>query len=207
MAGPMWARWFFAALFAVLGVCCAVRLVLAVRGQRHVVGTPDTETAHILMSAGMTAMFLPVATPVPPAWWAAAFGVDAAWLLLRLARSGRPLVPGGAVAEHAVPALVMAVVMAGMFAAMPADALSGSGVDHAGHLASTHPWFAVLGWLAVGWFLVHTARVAVHGFRPHTGGSPAGAAAPALTRAAAALSRPLGMSMGVGMAYMLLTML
>ncbi|MCW2720395.1 DUF5134 domain-containing protein [Pseudonocardia sp.] len=210
MAGPMWARWLFAALFAVLGVCCAVRLALVVRRQRHGAGTPDTETAHILMAAGMTAMFLPVATPVPPSWWASAFAVDAAWLGLRLARPRRDLrAPSAALLEH----VVAAAVMAGMFAAMPSDALSGSGLDHAGHLSSTHEWFAVLGWLAVVYFLARTAWAAVQGFLPHriedapdvvAGMTGSGAV---VTRAAAALTRPLRLIMGVGMAYMLLTML
>jgi hypothetical protein len=217
MAGPVWARWVFALLFAGVGVFCAVRL-LADRGAPRAVRRPErhtTDAAHLLMAAGMTVMFIPVATPVPPMWWAVVFAVDSAWLglrLLGLSRDGAGSAAGPPHGRaHLLSHLSVAVAMAYMFAVMPADGLAGSGLSHTGHLSASNAGFAVLGWLAVAYFLGHAVccgiRVAVPGSQPGTAARDRAASGGAAGLAMAHGNLTLGLVMGLGMSYMLMTML
>ena len=213
MTGPTWARWVFALVFAGMAGYCVARL-LAARLLASAARTADesaADSAHLLMAAGMTVMFLPVATPVPPVWWAVGFGLHSAWLAVRLgwpARTARSLtgLPRGR--AHLITHLLASVVMSAMFAVLPADGLSGSGVSHAGHLAASSAVFAVAGWLSAAYFLGHALHCGVRVAVPRDSGPP-GASEPANGVLAVTLGTdlPLRLVMGVGMSYMLLTML
>jgi hypothetical protein len=216
MTGPTWARWAFALIFIGMGAYCGARL-WATRRTDGVAGGPGgraADSAHLVMAAGMVVMFLPVATPVPPRWWAVAFGLHAAWLAVRAAwPPGASRSWAGMPREraHLVTHVLASAVMCAMFAVLPADGLSGAGVSHAGHLAAASTAFAVAGWLSAAYFLGHAlhcgVRVAVP--RPpgaaHRVGTASGRGELALPLAGTDL--PLRLVMGVGMSYMLLTML
>jgi hypothetical protein len=220
MAGPIWARWVFALLFAGVGVCCVARLLAARRVPGATAGgdDPSMKVAELLMAVGMTAMFLPVATPIPPRWWAAVFAADTAWLGFRILRPPRDagaftVGRGGLLRgrSHVVTHVLAGLTMACMFAALPADGLSGSGLSHIGHLSASSAVFAVVGWLAAAYFLGHAVwcgiRVAVSA--PEHSPGALGGAAPrgVVTLVGAQMSRPLGLIMDIGMSYMLMTML
>ncbi|HEX4246625.1 MAG TPA: DUF5134 domain-containing protein [Pseudonocardia sp.] len=219
MAGPDWARWVFALVFAAIGVHCAVRLG-AHRASRTALssGERTVAAAHLVMAAGMTVMFVPVATPVPPVWWAWGFGVHTAWLGVHIVRSAPPHTAGGGVLAgrgHLLSHVLAAAVMTFLFAAMPADALSGAGISHAGHLAATSAVFAVVGWLAAAYFLVDMVHAGVrvaaappgqHALGPAPG-APTARPGGVLGLLTARADLPLRVVMGLGMSYMLLTML
>jgi Domain of unknown function (DUF5134) len=225
MAGPNWARWVFALLFAAIAVHCALRLLLAHRSPSGTALSPIERTvvvAHLAMAAGMTVMFAPVATPVAPSWWAWGFGAHTAWLATRVPGPARDRTRhGGGLSgrAHLLTHVLAAGVMTYLFAAMPADGLSGTGISHAGHLAAASTVFAVFGWLAATYFLTDTVwsgiRIATHAPRPpHSGaGAPAplgrrsGVLARAVAAATGGVDGPLRLVMGLGMSYMLLTML
>ncbi|MBV9315808.1 MAG: DUF5134 domain-containing protein [Pseudonocardia sp.] len=211
MTGPEWARWMFALLFGCLGVgclACWVKTVQASRGAdpaREPICPMDT-SAHVLMAAGMVVMFLPAATSIPPLWWAVAFGLHSLWLAARTLRktrttsgqpAGWPLGARRAEGLHLGGHTLAGAVMAFMFAVMPPNALSGVGQVHAGHLA-TNTVVAIVGWSSAAYFLAYGLRC---GIRVATASSRI--AAPRGTHTELSLR----MVMGVGMSYMLLTML
>jgi hypothetical protein len=110
--------------------------------------------------------------------------------------------------------VVAGVVMAGMFATLPADGLSGSGESHAGHLAASSSVFAVAGWLALAYFLGQAAVCGVGVAVPRHEPEPAcprrrdsALAACVGVLTAARVDLPVRLFMGLGMSYMLLTML
>jgi hypothetical protein len=215
MTGPLWARWIFGLLSLGSAVCSAVRLWLDRRGAgtRLTADERAATSAHLLMGAGMGVMFLPVATPIPSLWWAVFFGVHSAWLVPRFAAAG----PGSLLRSgraHLGAHVVAGVVMAAMFAALPAGGLSGSGESHAGHLAASSPVFAVAGWLALAYFLGQAAVCGVGVAVPRHEPEPAcprrrdsALAACVGVLTAARVDLPVRLFMGLGMSYMLLTML
>jgi hypothetical protein len=220
MAGPIWARWVFALVFAGMAVYCVTRLLVARRLSiaAHTADERAADSAHLLMAAGMIVMFLPVPTPIPPLWWAAGFGLHSAWLAGRTVRPARaaPSLIGMLWGRaHLITHVLAGAVMTYMFAALPADGLSGAGLSHAGHLAGSSSVFAVAGWLAAAYFLVHATRCGVRVAMPEpsraptrSGGheareSPGGVLALALAHT----DTPLRLVKGLGMSYMLLTML
>jgi hypothetical protein len=198
MSGPLWVRWTFAALFGILALHCARRLV-PTAGPHVVWGAPcrapdrAADVSHMTMSAGMVVMFLPVATPLAPSWWAVLFGGQSVWWVFR-AIGSRGLDTGRG--SH----LVASVVMAGMFAALPAAGLSGT-AEHAGHLSASSPLLAIAGWVATAYFLGQALVCGLRVATPHPG-----APAPR-TPVAGADTVPVRLLMGLGMSYMLLTML
>jgi len=183
MSAALLARWAFALLFGALAVrhvACAPRPAWFGAPRRF--GDPRCAWSHALTAAGMVAMFLPLARPVPHWWWAAGFALNAAWLAGRIALGS----DRGALLVRAAEATVMSV----MFAVMPAALAE----PHAGHLAAARPAFAVLGWLAAAGFLAHALRCGVRvaaGAADRAGGTEGAAR----------------MVMSVGMTYMLLAML
>ncbi len=219
MSGPIWARWVFALLFARVEVCCVARLLAARRVPGATTGGDDrsTNVAELLMAAGMTAMFLPVATPIPPRWWAVVFAADTAWLAFRILRPPRDagaftVSRGGLLRgrSHVVTHVLAGLTMVAMFAALPPDGLSGSGLSHIGHLSASAA-FAVVGWLAAAYFLGHAMWCGIQvtvSAPQHSPGAP-GRASPngVVTLLGAQVSGPLGLIMGIGMSYMLMTML
>jgi hypothetical protein len=220
MAGPIWARWAFVLVFAAIGAHCTLRLLLAHRatGATLSPGERGIAVAHLAMAAGMTVMFAPLATPIPPAWWAVGFGMHTAWLGIRSVRHAAVGVPARGMREdrgHLLSHVLAGVVMTYMFAVMPADALLGTSLSHAGHLAATSPVFAVLGWVAAVYFLVDTVRSGVRVAaeppnRPPRVGAPHRSAVRPTGVLAVLIPHgepSLRLLMGLGMSYMLLTML
>jgi hypothetical protein len=192
MTGPLWPRLAFGLLFGALAVRhlnCAPRPAWLGTPRRF--GDPRCAWSHALMAAGMVAMFLPGADPLPGWCWTAAFAANAGWL-------GTRIVTGPDRGPLLAPATA-AAVMSAMFALMPA-ASSGprpgqlAATAHAGHLAAANPAFAVLGWLAAVGFLAYALRCGVR----------VAAAAPGRHGAAEGTAR---LVMGLGMTYMLLGML
>jgi hypothetical protein len=201
VSGPLWVRWVFALLFTVLAGHCALRLGRRARGGAPCpAGERSADLTHLTMSAVMVVMFLPLPSPVAPVWWAVLFGAQSLWWASRL-------VPRPATGEHPLAHLVASVVMTGMFAVLPADGLAGPGspVDavagHAGHLSASSPVLALAGWVATAYFLGQTLVCGVRVAAPHPEPPAAGRVMPGSG------SVPVRLLMGLGMSYMLLTML
>jgi hypothetical protein len=222
MTGPVWVRWLFAVVFGVLALASAARWVASRRGGRAGRAFDQASvTAHGLGAVGMAVMFVPVATPFPPLWWAAVFGAHSAWLARhgcgRRGAAGVPATPASQRSRlftHVCSGLVMAL----MFAVMPRNGLSGSGLAHAGHLAAASPVFAAIGWAAAVYFLAHALRcgfrvvvdpVASPRIQPASSEASPGASSGAQSLAIAGhhAELPVRLVMGLGMFYMLLTML
>jgi hypothetical protein len=212
MTGPTWARWAFALIFAGMAVYCGARLLTDRRSAGAARGPDEraADSAHLLMASGMAVMFLPVATPAPPLWWAVGFGLHGAWLAARVgwpAWASRSLTGVLRGRGHLITHLLASAVMCVMFAVLPADGLSGSGVSHAGHLAASSTAFAVAGWLSAAYFLGHALHCGVRVAVPRHPATPQASGHGALALTLAGTDLPLRLVMGVGMSYMLLTML
>lgn len=180
MAGPEWARWAFALLFAVVGLCFLYRLVVANESAGRARWSLDAH--HVLMAGGMTAMFLPIGNIGPQQIWAALFVADAGWVGLQLMRRA-------ADASHLVNHLLASVAMVYMFIAMLNH--TGSGVGHQIALAQ-------LGWLLAAYFLGYTVWAGLR---------LAGPDMASIIRGGGRIGGSLQLVMGVGMSYMLLTAL
>jgi hypothetical protein len=203
MTGPLWARWLFVLLFAATGIYCMVRLLL-VRRMQFAGRTPDNASAdfaHLLMSAGMIVMFAPMPTPIPPGVWSVGFGAHSAWLLgsrlvwpfrNEVARLGRMRDKA-----HLITHVAAGAVMAYAFAIMPADMWATSDQSHLAHYAESRV-FPVVGWLATAYFFGHAMRCGIHVAVPEPMRRRVGVHGPEAS---------MRMVMGLGMSYMLLTML
>jgi hypothetical protein len=206
MAGPLWARWLFALLFAAIGIYCMVRLLLVRRTSPAGRTADDTaaDFAHLLMSSGMIVMFapIPIPTPLPPGLWSVGFGAHSAWLLgsrvlwpFRTEAAGLAGLRGK---PHLITHVVAGAVMAYAFAIMPADMLATSGQSHLAHQSESSVVFPVVGWLATAYFFGHAMRCGIHVAVPEPMRRRVGVHGPEAS---------MRMVMGLGMSYMLLTML
>jgi hypothetical protein len=224
MAGPAWLDAVFGALFALLALYFAVRLIASR-------GTPGAdragELAHLLMSVGMAAMFLPAFDPLPQPVWLAVFVLNAAWLATSLLRAD-PTCPHETRAHQAhlvVSSGAMAYMVAIMSPAAPAPAVamaaSSSGPALLAHDHGGGGGLAGIISLALGaYFVLHAVwsagRVArgratepaVPAVPAPVGPAPAG---PVLVAPQGLLHSPrltgsCHVVMGLGMGYMLLAM-
>jgi hypothetical protein len=215
MAGPLWARWVFAVLFAATGVFCLARVFVAWRAPSttKISDGVATDTAHLLMALGMFVMFVPLPTPIPPAYWAGVIGTHSVWLCSHLFRTFRneardvmSLLRKAHLGTH----IVAGAVMAYFFSTLPADGLSGSDQAHLSHIVESNVVFTTVGWLAAMYFVGHAMRCGIRIVVPvpvrarPRGHEPTGGVA---TCPAAQTDLSLGLVTALGMSYMLLTML
>jgi hypothetical protein len=194
------------------------------------------DSSRGVMSLGMVAMMLPWIDPLPRVGWQLLFGVAAGYIAVRLIRRGlratrlspaEPM-PG----HHELHLLVGGVAMMYMFAVMPAGPDPGAGVPQntgagvpqdmdAGvphHMDMAPLGFSGLAlpfltWIFVGYFVIFVVRLAVRLAVPVNmlAGMAAGPALPGGgPRGVVVSPHLLGSTevvMGIGMSYMLLTML
>lgn len=236
MSGQLWLRWAFALISVGVAAHCGVRLMsdgrITLFGglSGHGFGTGEGscpvsdrpgDLAHLMMSLGMVAMFLPLPIPLAPSWWAVLFGTQTALLLVRSVIPGSESTKGSG--RRRIPNvhgcgshLVASAAMSGMFAVLPPDGLSGRAVAHAGHLSASSPAVAMVGWAALIYFLAEALICGVRVSTPAPGAvTPVDvgiATAHAAGRAEVDQIRDGGsgavrLLMSVGMSYMLLTML
>lgn len=179
MAGPTWAGWAFALLFALVGLWFVVRLRVAWQADGRIRWSLDAH--HVLMAAGMTVMFLPSGHQFLPPVVALLFVADAGWLAVQAARRDPEVVRPG---SHLLANLAMIY----MLLAQPSHAGGG-----AAHQAA---------WPAIGWLLV----AFLLGFAVWDGLRMTAPAAVTRTEGARRIGGSLHVFMGVGMSYMLLAM-
>lgn len=182
-------------LAAVLAGTCAVaglfHLVRAVGRQAGAVG----ELAHVAMCAGMAAMFLPAADPLPRTAWLVAFLAIGAWFAAAALRRG----PGVREAGHHV------VCAGAMVFMLLAHGSAVAGHAHHGALAAGGPVTLVLtgaALLLAAYFVAHAVR---HLTSPACAAPGATGAVTVLDRVATARAEPVThVVMGAAMAVMLL---
>ena len=230
MAGAVWMRWAVAVLFAGVALYFVVRLLVSRRDASEDGSSgdgystdpsnndPSADASHSVMSLGMAAMFWPwgnpvQGNPVPALYWQVLFGVAATWFAVRLlrrgARSDTILQSGsgrGADLHHVLGNLAMVY----MLAAVPA----GHGAAHSTHVPGiSAPGIALpaLAWAFVAYFLVLAVWLGARLVEPV---STVAATSTSAFRAGpgGVVTSPslLGSSrvvMGIGMSYMLVTML
>lgn len=201
----MWVSWAFAAVFAGVALYFAVRLLTSVPA--------SADASHGVMSVGMAAMFSPwgnsvLGNPVSALSWQVLFSVAAAWFAVRLLRPAARsalLQPGlgrGTDLHHVLGNLAMVY----MLAAVPA----GHGAAHSAHIPGiSAPGIAVpaLAWAFVAYFLVFSVWSGARSVEPVSAGAAALSDGP---RGVVTSPHLLGSShvvMGIGMSYMLVTML
>ncbi|MGH3981136.1 MAG: DUF5134 domain-containing protein [Pseudonocardiaceae bacterium] len=198
------------ALFAGLALFFAVRLLACRQDTSGAGGGIDrgADASHGVMSLGMAAMFWPWGNPVPALYWQVLFSVIAAWFAVRLLRRAAQSVaipqPGpdrAADLHHVLGSLAMVYMLAGI-----------PGGHHMTHgMAMAGPGLAlpVLAWAFVVYFLVFAVWLGARLVTPVN--TVAGAAVLGDgPRGVAASPHLLGSSrivMGIGMSYMLVTML
>jgi hypothetical protein len=134
MTGSPWVDGLFAAASGLVALYSASRLVLARRNG------VSADLTHLLMAAGMVAMFVPAVDPFPPAVWIGLFAVNGAWLIAALPRA-----PGtnGVLAKgerHRLHPVISAAAMVYMFAAMgtPAPAATALALPATGGAVLAH---------------------------------------------------------------------
>ncbi len=205
MAGAEWARGVFAGMFAALTVFYLFRL-FAARRDAPAYGNGDrtVDLSRGVMSLGMVAMLVPWLDPLPRLYWQVLFGLVAGHIAVRLIRRGARAVPasrrelGG---QHELHLVVGGLAMVYMFAVMPAGQHMAQGMDMAG-VGSTGSAIPALTWVLVAYFLVFVVRLSTRLAVPVN----------TLVPADGVVVSPhlLGSSevvMGIGMSYMLMTML
>ena len=225
MSGAEGVRWVFAAMFAALTVFYLVRLGFSRRDAPAWGGSPDrsVDVARAVMSLGMVAMLAPWVDPLPRLSWQVLFGVAAGYLAVRLIRRparsapirrpgmGEPG-PGGHRELHLV---IGGVAMMYMLGAMPAEhAMAGMDMAQMSPTSFAPP---ALTWAFVVYFLVFVVRLGMQLAVPVT--IPVTMAQPGSAGRAFLAGGPRGVVtsphllgsaevvMGIGMSYMLLTML
>lgn len=210
----MWVSAICTALFAGLALFFALRLLAFPQDASGGGGSTDrgADASHGLMSLGMAAMFCPWGNPVPALYWQVLFSIITAWFAVRLLRrAARPVtVPQAspfraADLHHVLGSLAMVYMLAGV----PA----GHHMNHGMEMAGPGIALPALAWAFVGYFLVFAVSL---GARLVT---PVNTAAAAATGAALLGDGPRGVTvsphllgssrivMGIGMSYMLVTML
>ncbi|HWR48988.1 MAG TPA: DUF5134 domain-containing protein [Pseudonocardiaceae bacterium] len=223
MVGAAWVRWVFAAMFAANTLFSVVRLIATGRDASVGTGTADrsVDVSRGVMSLGMVAMLVPWVDPLPRLYWQVLFGVAAGHVAVRLIRRSvrsAPLLGPGLGEHHELHLVIGGLAMVYMLAAMPprhATAGSAERMDMAG-MGSTGLALPALTWAFIAYFLVFVvrlgARLAMSGntlAQSSTGPLP-GTALGAGPRGMVISPHLLGSSevvMGIGMSYMLMTML
>ncbi len=205
VAGAEWARWVFAGLFAALTVFYVIRL-FAARRDASAYGSGDrtVDLSRGVMSLGMAAMLVPWLDPLPRLCWQVLFGLVAGHIAVRLIRRGARAVAASRRelgTHHELHLVVGAVAMVYMFALMPAGQHVAHGMNMA-EVGSTGSALPALTWVLVAYFLVFVVRLSARLALP----------ANTLVAADGVVVSPhlLGSSevvMGIGMSYMLMTML
>lgn len=195
------------------------------------------DISRLVMSLGMVVMLVPWIDPLPRLCWQLLFGLAAGYIAVRLIRRVLPttqFAPVDTMARaHELHLLIGGMAMVYMFAVMPAGSDPGAGVpqDPAGgvsqdpgaqslahHMDMTQPGSSglalnLLTWTLVGYFVVFVVRLAARLAVPVNilAGMAAGAALPGGgPRGVVVSPHLLGSTevvMGIGMSYMLLTML
>lgn len=203
-----------AALFAGLALFFVVRLLVFRRDSSGEGCSTDrgADASHGVMSLGMAAMFWPWGNPVPELYWQVLFSIIAAWFAVRLLqRAARPVtVPQAdpdraADLHHVLGSLAMIYMLAGV----PA----GHHMNHGMEMAGPGIALPVLAWAFVGYFLVFAVWLGARLVTPVNTAAATATGAALLDdgpRGVAASPHLLGSSrivMGIGMSYMLVTML
>ena len=206
MVGAEWASWAFAGIFAALTVFYVIRL-FAARPDATAHGNADrtVDLSRGVMSLGMVAMLVPWLDPLPRLFWQVVFGLTAGHIAVRLIRS-RARAPLASRREpgprHELHLVVGGLAMVYMFAVMPAEQHLASGMGMTTGLA-----MPALTWVLVAYFLVFVVRLSARLAIPVTA-LPWNTTAPS---GGVVTSRHLLGStevvMGIGMSYMLMTML
>lgn len=158
-----------------------------------------------VMSLGMVAMMVPQLDPLPRLWWQVLFGLMAGHIALRLIRRRRSTSAarsdlGG---HHELHLVVGALAMIYMVAAMPAGHDMAHGM-HTAAMNSTGSALPALSWAFVVYFLVFVVRLSAQLAVPVSG---AAASTPRSMLVSPHLSGSSEVVMGIGMSYMLVTML
>ncbi len=230
MGGAEWVRWIFAGMFAAVTVFYAIRLFASDSGTPAGNGGchPGVDSSRAVMSLGMVAMMVPWIDPLPRLCWQLLFGLAAGYIAVRLIRRGlratRLSPTGPMVGHHELHLLVGGMAMVYMFAVMPAghgpaqDPGAGVPQDMAHHMDMAQVGLSGLAapfltWTFVGYFVIFVVRLAARLAVPVN--ILAGlAVSPALPgggpRGVVVSPHLLGSTevvMGIGMSYMLLTML
>lgn len=218
-------------MFATLTVFYMIRLLVS----NPRISTGDcgcdrgVDISRLVMSLGMVVMLVPWIDPLPRLCWQLLFGLAAGYIAVRLIRrvlptTGFPPVDTMA-GPHELHLLIGGMAMVYMFAVMPAGSDPGAGVPQgtdaqalAHHMDMAQPGssglaLALLTWTFVGYFAVFVVRLATRLAVPVNtlAGMAAGAALPGGgPRGVVVSPHLLGSTevvMGIGMSYMLLTML
>jgi len=203
MAGPLGIRLLFASVLIVVAAYCAGRLILASRdGQAGgCCSDRSADVSHLVMCAGMAAMFLPSLDPLPPMAWITVFGATAAWFTGRAVRRKVWTARRPEELHHVLGSLAMVY----MFAAMPSGHMAGMemagmpGMEMGSGLA-----IPVLAWVFTAYFLAHTVRLGATLIE--TPGAGAALAGPRQIAMSAPVLGSCRVVMGVGMGYMLVAM-
>jgi hypothetical protein len=225
MTGPGWLAGCLAALMLLIAASCAARLAISgLRGRRT---ERDADTLHVIMGVAMAGLLEPRLSPCPAAIWQAVFAAAAAWFTWQAVRTrSRPArVNGAHPAPHAVECAAMIYML------LPASHAAMPGMNGATALANPALGLT-LALFMLGYVLWATDQLAgrsrarpraarelagdtrMHGpdAAPAIGGlDPAPAAPPGHPALAAPLAPRFAtcykITMGVAMAYMLITML
>lgn len=196
VAGAEWAGWVFAVMFAALTVFYLIRLFAARPDTSAHSGDDRTvDLSRGVMSLGMVAMLVPWLDPLPRLFWQVLFSLAAGHIAVRLIRR-RTL--GG---HHELHLVVGGLAMVYMFAVMPAGHDMAHGTDMA-PMGSASLALPALTWVLVGYFLVFVVRLGARLAVPVNTVVPAGGVvvSPHLLGSSEVV-------MGIGMSYMLMTML
>lgn len=216
MAGAEWVRWAFAAMFAALTVYYVIRLFVSDSGTSAGDGDrdPGVEVSRAVMSSGMVVMLVPWIDPLPRLCWQLLFGLAAGYIAVRLIRRALPATVRAPAGNHELHLLVGGVAMVYMFTLMPAD-VPHTMADHMdmGQAGIDGLALSLLTWTFIGYFVVFVVRLAARLAVPVNtlAGMAAGAAlSGGGPRGVVVSPHLLGSTevvMGIGMSYMLLTML
>ncbi len=204
-------------MFAALTGLYVIRLFASGQTATPWGGSPDrsVEVSRAAMGLGMVAMLVPGVDPLPRLYWQVLFGVAAGHIAVRLIRRKVRASPGQEpdLGRHPELHLVIGgVTMVYMFAAMPPEHGMTGDMDMAG-MGSADVALPVLTWAFVAYFLVYVVRLGARLAVPvkTLAATPGGAAFPGGgPRDVVVSPHLLGSSevvMGIGMSYMLLTML
>ncbi|MBV8542530.1 MAG: DUF5134 domain-containing protein [Pseudonocardiales bacterium] len=163
-----------------------------------------------VMSVGMVAMTVPWADPLPRLCWQVLFGVVAGHIAVRLIRrSTRPVpVPGSDRFGQELHLVIGSLAMVYMLTAMPAgQAMTGS--MEMAPMSSAGLALPPLTWAFIAYFLVFAVRLSARLTVPVNTivTAPAGAGGPRGVVVSPHLLGSAEIVMGIGMSYVLMTML